>query len=495
MLGNSKLKLLNLKEKVKAKIRAIPPEKLRIFPIILILVALPITVALVKIQTNTITRAAQSPGDGTGASKPDIIVVMVDDLGAIDERVLQRLPNIKSLWLDGGLRFDNAYSETPLCCPGRASFLTGQHTRNHGVTRNDARLLKPKYTIATALHDAGYFTIQAGKYLNHADRLSDKTPPGWDRVAMLMSMDRTDAKPSYWSIQGRNIRQGYSDRFVSDKSLTWLSQVPAGKPLFMWINPHAPHWGPSVSQPWIPNVEPKYASDSRCANIEPWKPPSYRYDKKPNGFPLDTICRSLLTVDDMVGKLRAQATSQGRNPIWIFTSDNGMAWGRDGFPLKNIPQAGKIQLYFAGPGITPGATQALVSEIDFGPTIAELAGTTMPKADGTSFSSILTGQASASRDWMLEDPPLGGYSAGPTSRSGSWWGVRTSDGWHLVEWPKWRGEALYYLPNDPWERNNVASSNPDKVKELKALGKGAMDQTVSTSDVEITDPIDVDDTE
>ena len=75
-------------------------------------------------------------------NKPDDIVIIVDDLGAIDDRILERLPNIRSLFLQGGLQFNDAYSETPLCCPGRASFLTGQHTAHHGVTVNDARLLE-----------------------------------------------------------------------------------------------------------------------------------------------------------------------------------------------------------------------------------------------------------------------------------------------------------------------------------------------------------------
>ena len=83
------------------------------------------------------------------SARPDEIVVMVDDLGAIDDRILERLPNIKALFLENGLQYDDAYSETPLCCPGRASFLTGQHTAHHGVVMNDARLLDPSHTIAT----------------------------------------------------------------------------------------------------------------------------------------------------------------------------------------------------------------------------------------------------------------------------------------------------------------------------------------------------------
>jgi N-acetylglucosamine-6-sulfatase len=84
--------------------------------------------------------------------RPDLIVVMVDDLAAIDNRIFERLPNIKSLFLDAGLSFDQFYGEEPLCCPARATFLTGQHVRHHHVVTNDARLLDPSRTVATALH-------------------------------------------------------------------------------------------------------------------------------------------------------------------------------------------------------------------------------------------------------------------------------------------------------------------------------------------------------
>src|SRR5918996_378048 len=66
-------------------------------------------------------RAAERP--------PDIVVLMVDDLGSIpDDRVLRRLPHIRGRFIRRGTRVTNMHSETPLCCPGRATFQTGQHT-------------------------------------------------------------------------------------------------------------------------------------------------------------------------------------------------------------------------------------------------------------------------------------------------------------------------------------------------------------------------------
>jgi N-acetylglucosamine-6-sulfatase len=407
------------------------------------------------------------------ADRPDIIVITVDDLGAIDNRILERLPNISSLFLDQGLNFRDAYSETPLCCPGRASFLTGQHTRHHGVVVNDARLLDPSHTIATTLHDAGYFTTMVGKYLNGAAQLDDHTPPGWDEVAMLN--DWSMNLSSKWWIQDQPATAGYFDRYIADQSAAWLYGAPENQPLFMWITPHAPHKSAASTLDWEPDVEPRYLGDPRCSGIEPWKPPSYDFAAEPNGFPLDDVCRSLLTVDDMIGQLRQITANQGRHPIWMLTSDNGMAWGEHGYLLKNVPYADKLPLYMSGPDIVSGKTQALVSNIDFAPTLADLAGTKMPTADGKSFAELLFG-GEGGRQSMLEDHPVGGPTGEGDVATGPWWAVRTPD-WHFIVW---NGVHLYDTDADPWEMVDVAAEHPDVVDKLSQIYDRPMPSATTT---------------
>jgi arylsulfatase A-like enzyme len=387
---------------------------------------------------------------------------MVDDLGAMDDRVLERLPNIRALFLRDGLKFTSAYSETPLCCPGRASFLTGQHTARHGVVVNDARLLDPSNTIATALHDAGYYTLMVGKYLNGVAQLHDHTPPGWDHVVMLNDWSANNS--SNWWIDDVPTTAGYYDRFIDEHAPALLADAPADKPVFMWVTPHAPHKSAASSHPWQPDIEPQYVNDARCAGIEPWKPPSYDLPSQPNGYPLDNICRSLLTVDDIVGHLRAAATEQGRNPVWVLMSDNGMAWGSHGYALKNVPWADRLPLYVSGPGVAEGKTKALVSNIDIGPTLADLAGTKMPKADGKSFAAALDGDGGG-RKALLEDHPVGGPTGEGDVATGPWWGVRTPR-WHLIVW---NGIQLYDTDEDPWEMHDVAADHPDVVSQLEGI--------------------------
>lgn len=407
-----------------------------------------------------------------GDGRPDMVVFMVDDLGAIDERILERLPNIRDLFLKNGLRFDSAYSETPLCCPGRASFLTGEHTRTHGVVINRARLLDPTRTVATALHDAGYYTIMAGKYLNYPDHIDDKTPDGWDKSAILRTW-MGNAWSSWW-VNGAARTEGYHDRFTLQKGVQWLQKAPASKPIFMWLAARAPHWAQSTAdgqlvvgrrEPWTPDVEHKYQGDPRCDGIAPWKPGNYAWGRQPDGFPLRKVCQSLLTVDEMVGKVRAEMQREGRNPVYMFTSDNGMAWGVDGYPLKNVPEAGRLPIYFAGKGVEEGHTNALVSNIDIGPTLADLGGGSMPWADGQSFAGLLKGNGGG-RDWMLEDHPKGGFTGGGRGDSGPWWGIRTPN-WHYVEWD---GPHLFNLTDDPLEMNNIATQDTDRVVEFATLG-------------------------
>lgn len=416
-----------------------------------------LTLCLIAIAASLFAVQPTSGVEGT-ADRPDIIVVMVDDLGAMDERILERLPNIRSLFLRQGLRFDNAYAETPLCCPGRASFLTGQHTLNHGVVSNDVRLLNPGNTIATALDDAGYHTIFAGKYLNGAEQLTDHTPPGWDRVAMLTKWE-TNVSSSWW-VDNVPATAGFFDRVLADQALGMLSAAPVEQPLFMWLTPHAPHKSDATDLPWKPDIESTHIGDDRCSGIRRYKPPSYALPEQPDGFPLDDVCRSLLTVDDMVGDLRAEIERQDRDPYWVFMSDNGMAWGAGGYVLKNVPQAGRLPLYFTGPGIERGDANALVSNIDIAPTLADLAGTEMRRADGRSFVALLHGGEGPRRQ-MLEDHPLGGPT-GQKDPSGPWWGVRTRR-WHLVVW---NGVHLYDLREDRWEQRDVAEEHPDVVQEL-----------------------------
>ena len=115
--------------------------------------------------------------------RPNIVLILTDDQRA---DTLRYMPIVRRTLGDHGVTFTDAYVVDPVCCPSRASILTGLYPHTTGVYSNDPQDYNGGFpafddhsTIATWLHDAGYHTGLFGKYLNGYE--SDYVPPGWDR--------------------------------------------------------------------------------------------------------------------------------------------------------------------------------------------------------------------------------------------------------------------------------------------------------------------------
>ncbi|MDP1778761.1 MAG: sulfatase-like hydrolase/transferase, partial [Anaerolineales bacterium] len=139
-------------------------------------------VALAFFQSNSLAGCTSSESRPR-SDKPNIIIIITDDQ---PYHTLQYMPNVQSELVEKGVNFTNAYVTTPLCCPSRASILTGQYVHNHGVKTNrapegGATAFDDRSTLAVWLHDAGYRTGLLGKYLNgYHDLPEGYIPPGWD---------------------------------------------------------------------------------------------------------------------------------------------------------------------------------------------------------------------------------------------------------------------------------------------------------------------------
>jgi N-acetylglucosamine-6-sulfatase len=381
------------------------------------------------------------------AQRPDIIAVMVDDLGFEPEnRILKRLPNIREHFVDGGMQLRRMYGQTPLCGPSRANFLTGQSSMRTGVRTNNDHITRGTRTIAVALRRAGYHTMMFGKYLNKA-KLGAK-PRGWSRFQITWSRER-----------------------VADESASWVEDAPADRPLFAWFSSTAPHQCKQGSRvdydcnnPWVPE---RYRGAEECAGIEPFLPPTYRTWQPARPFPfnmpdwtegwkLTPICESLLTVDRLVGRVVQAQRSRGRPAYLMLLSDNGMAWGRKGHPAKHVPESLQLPMFIKGPGIEGGSKDyKLLSLIDVAPTFAELGEASLPRADGRSFASLLRGQPFAGRGRILE------HSFVPKA---TWQALRNKQ-WHYLRWPSGHKE-LYRISADPWEERDLRHQRRWKVKQL-----------------------------
>ncbi|MFC7502248.1 sulfatase [Nocardioides sp. CPCC 206347] len=197
--------------------------------------------------------------------QPNVVLVMADDMRVDD---LAFAPNLRKLIADHGVTFENSFAPFPLCCPSRASFLTGQYAHNHKVYWHD-----PPYgygafddsrTIATSLKAAGYRTGYLGKYLNRYGLASSKVtgepsltyvPNGWDdwRAAVEPPADSEVHGQTYdymdtpFNVNGtidNDYRGVYQSDVIGDMSVDMARKFARKKdPFFFYVNYVAPHHG------------------------------------------------------------------------------------------------------------------------------------------------------------------------------------------------------------------------------------------------------------
>lgn len=206
--------------------------------------------------------------DVGGSERPNIVMIMADDMR---EDELRYMPNVMQLLGREGVRFENSFSPHPLCCPARASFVSGQYTHNHRVWSNKAphggfAALDDSRSLATGLDAVGYNTVFLGKYLNgyggqaapdgSADNSLAYVPPGWTdwrgSVDGPRGWDIPDAGGTYryfdttLNVNGtlRGNPGVYQTRLLGNETADILAQYArAPEPFFLWASYVAPHIG------------------------------------------------------------------------------------------------------------------------------------------------------------------------------------------------------------------------------------------------------------
>ena len=170
---------------------------------------------------------------------------MVDDLAFVeDQRILERLPNIRKLFLEQGLRFERAFNEIPLSGPARANFFSGQQSLTNGIVVNSSTGFDLNQTIATALDDVGYQTMFLGRFMN--DYSGATVPPGFDQAWIADGHD-LKAPTFYENGKLKHVEDGYgpdnSVRFILD-----FMKRHRDEPTFVYYPMSLPHW-PMVPTP------------------------------------------------------------------------------------------------------------------------------------------------------------------------------------------------------------------------------------------------------
>lgn len=383
--------------------------------------------------------------------RPNVILIQLDDtrFDGID-----RMPVLQERLVGEGATFPNAFVPDPICCPSRASTLTGRHASKH-LTRalvlplGGAAMFRlsgsDQQTIAVWLRQAGYRTGLFGKYLNAYGGTESKlgpggtfyVPPGWDRWqamsggehyggvlgttyrlvdehGQVATYDRHDDDSQY----STDLLAGAVRDFVSDS-------LARGRNFLAVYTPYASHGDTPTLQP-----APAIRHAGLFDGLAPWRPVSFmeadRSDKplwlralplpSPIGVAVGDLTRrrayeTLLSVDEQLALMLAHLELWGvaDDTVIILTSDNGATWGEHNYfgQGKGCPyeEAIRVPLLLRYPrrlGTASVEIDAAALNIDLAPTLAALAGVAVPAGlDGASLVPWLDGATPPWRDDFL----------------------------------------------------------------------------------------------
>ena len=336
--------------------------------------------------------SASGSGAATGRAsripaRPNIVTIMADDMRYDD---LRFAPHVRQLFARGGTQFRNSFSSYPLCCPARASFLTGELAHNHHVYSHvdpyGFKAFDDSRTVATTLHRAGYRTAFVGKYLNGYGAQRSKVsgrpsytwvPPGWDQ--WFGAVERPDAQHTpggtynymrtVYNINGRPSGRRFHGEYQTDTLGRFARNLAHGfsrgeRPFFLYLSFVAPHHGgprepddprsqrlrgrpveyPTPARPQRvkgyfdrtvqrgPGVPPGRAQPDPRTMDMPWflrRPPFNAHDRAAVAEVTRQRAEAVRVLDQQVGRLIDQLRRDGTldETVVMFTSDNGYFLG------------------------------------------------------------------------------------------------------------------------------------------------------------------------
>ena len=409
---------------------------------------------------HTASTAPAWPGSGSPAlapvpprvDKPNILLVMTDDMRADD---LKWMPNTRAFFAEHGTDFRNSFAPTPLCCPNRASYLSGKYAHNHHVWWHETPwgygAFDDSHTIGGALQQAGYQTGYVGKYLNRYGIAAPKADPtaapwtyvpnGWDdwratpdAVPVPMSNPLWGSTYNYFAttVNDNGVLEGHQGQYNSnvlvDEGLDVLRQFEGGgKPWYLQLNSLAPHHGDPVESDdpigdgmetparpdWVKGrfdteiqrglgvpVDGQPERDVRDkARITRRMKPLTDSDRSDILALSRQRAETLFAFDRQLGRVLHELQTSGQldHTIVAFTSDNGYMEGehrwRSGKVIGFEPSY-RVPLLMAGPGIPEGAQEVMpVNTVNLSASVLDWAGAHLAGTDGQPFvDAIGTGR-------------------------------------------------------------------------------------------------------
>jgi arylsulfatase A len=434
------------------------------------------------LQTSLLAQQGAPPRNGNAgfARQPNIILVLIDDLGWRDvgfnnigynDSTFYETPNIDAL-AARGMNFTRAYAASPVGSPTRASIMTGKCPARHGITNSlpgkhqlpYSRLIAPESqqflrleetTIAEELKAAGYMSASIGKWNLGGPRYYPEKQ-GFD---VNVAGNDTGAPKSHFFPQWNGnppiaATQGaYLADVLTDAAEDFI-QKNAKRAFFLYLA----HYGVHIPLEGKPGLVGRYErkSDPRHA------------DAQHNA----TYAAMVQSIDESVGRVvkRVETEGLGGDTVFIFTSDNGgsvSAEYKGVAATSNAPlKGGKGFLYEGGirtpmfvvwPGVTKagGVCGTPVIGTDLYPTIARMAGTNRfigAPRDAVDLTPTLRRGTEPKRDALFWHYP---HYSDQGGRPGA---AIQVGGWKLIKWFEDDAVELYNLPADPGEAKDVAAT-------------------------------------
>ena len=399
-----------------------------------------------------------APAQTRQAARPNVIVILADDLGCGDMSLYDgwiATPHIDRMAKEG-VKFTDFHANCSVCSPTRIAFLTGRYQQRLGIVdvivgHRDTDGLEPsEVTIAGLMKKSGYKTAIFGKWHCGTNLRHNPTNHGFDEfVGFLIGASDYHRHRGWMDGKKQKDQPGYSTHIITDRSIDFIKRNK-DNPFFLYVS-HAAVHSPYQTPADTPENRPKVKQRGRK-----FARPKYKV--------------MLTELDRGVGKIldTLRQLDLDKKTIVFFFSDNGsVRMGTNVRPFRG----GKFSNYEGGhrvPAVArwPGRIKAgwvsdeLIAGMDLLPTIMDIAGVSIPrkrKLDGISVKDHLFNQAD-----LPERKLFFGYEPklGTAMRDGHWKMQTKKD---IVE--------LYDLSKDIKETTNVAAEHPERTRRMKAAIK------------------------
>jgi arylsulfatase A-like enzyme len=426
-----------------------------------------------------------------GETRPNFVLFLTDDqpylsMGCAGNTVL-KTPEIDQLAAEG-VFFERAFVTTAICCCSRASLLTGQYMRRHGIQDFDKPLSAPQLqqTFPVLLRQAGYRTAFLGKYAIGSPRVDRSRALPADQFDLWYGFPQNISFK-----QTENGKDRYLTTVMTEKAVEFLKTTKLGEPfclIMAFKEPHSPldYFDPEFPKPYTdaPIPLPKNLTRESFAALPELVRTSLaaspRWLDAPDSFQAHVRQRYayISRADLAIKQIREALNSQGmaENTVVMFTSDNGDMAGAHALTGKWImyEESIRVPLIIHDPRLpasTRGRRTQMALNIDIGPTILEMAGVVIPSAmQGESLRPLLSDpKLNGREDWYYEHvySPTDGRRAIPKIegvRSTRWKYTRYTD-------PDPPLEQLFDLVADPGEEMNLAQSTDHQQALVRLRGR------------------------